>query len=406
MNIVDTFYASFDERVREVIAYGYQHSPALRARMAAANLTPRDVGSVAALSRLPVLRKEDLVELQRGPDLGGMLTVPLSRLRRIFQSPGPIYDPEPNTPDPWRWAAALRAAGFGPDDLVLNAFGYHLTPAGAMFEEGARAIGCAVVPGGIGNQAQQIDAMAALGVTAYVGLPSYLKALLEQARERGHEPRAWPLNKALVTAEPLPPTLRTLLQDEYGITVYQAYGTAECGNLGFEGRARQGFHLPDDALVQVCDLNTGAPLPPGQTGEVVVTLFRTDYILVRFGVGDLSALMDAPPAEDVPAPRLVGWLGRSGDSVKVRGIFVHPRHADEALRQVAGVAAYQVAVTRHEHRDELACRVVPAADADLAALQAEIAAALHSALKLRSNVEIVTSLPPDARPFVDERVWE
>ena len=407
MNTIETFYASFDSRVRDIVAYGYEHSPAFRQRMETAQLTPVDIQTVADLNRLPVLRKEDLVTLQReSPNLGGMLTVPIHSLRRIFQSPGPIHDPEPDEPDSWRWAPALRAAGFGQEDIVLNAFGYHLTPAGAMFEEGAREVGCTVVPGGIGNQGQQIETIVTLGVTAYVGLPSYLKALLEKAQETGHNPRSWPLKKAIVTAEPLPPSLRALLQDDYGIEVFQVYGTAECGNLGFESQQRDGWHIPDDALVQICDINNGTPVAPGQTGEVVVTLFRTDYILVRLGVGDLSALIDAPLTTDIPTPRLVGWLGRSGDSVKVRGIFIHPRHIDEAMRDVAGVAKYQAVVTRHEHRDELTCHVVPDGSVDQNAVLTTVGDTLQDALKLRCKVEIIDSLPDDAKTFVDERVWE
>lgn len=404
---INDFYAGFDRRVRDIVAYGYDRSPAFRQRMEAAGLTPDDIQATADLARLPILRKEQLVEIHRqGPGLGGMLTVPLSGLRRIFQSPGPIYDPEPDEPDSWRWAPAFRAAGFGPGDIVLNCFGYHLTPAGVMFEEGARAIGCTVIPGGIGGQAQQIDAMAHLGVTAYAGLPSYLKALLEKAVEQGHDPHSWPLNKAFVAAEPLPPSLRALFEEQYGILVYDGYGTAETGNLGYNGPERQGWHLPDDALVQVCDLNTGEPLPPGQTGEVVVTLFRRDYILVRFAVGDLSALMEPGAPTVIPTPRLVGWLGRSGDSVKVRGLFVHPRHVEEALRPLHGVTAYQAVVVREHHRDDLICRVVPAADADTTALKQSVEQALHDAIKLHCRVEIVTALPAGARPFVDERTWE
>ncbi len=405
---IEAFCAGFDERVRHIVAYGYEHSPAFRKRMEAAGLTPADIQTMADLSRLPILRKEDLIDLQRtGPNLGGMLTVPLHKERRIFQSPGPIHDPEPDTPDSWRWAPAFRAAGFGPGDVVLNAFSYHLTPAAVMFEEGARAVGCAVVPAGIGNQAQQVDALESLGVTAYVGLPSYLKVLLERAREAGHEPRDWPLRKALVTAEPLPPSLRALLYDDFGVQVFQAYGTAECGNLGYEGPSREGLHLPDDALVQVCDLNTGEPVALGATGEVVVTLFRTDYILVRFGVGDLSALMDAPSPDAIPTPRLVGWLGRSGDSVKVRGLFVHPRHVDEAMGRISEVSTYQIVITRHDHRDKLICRVVPVEGVNSDALIGEVSAAVQGSLKLRCDgVEIIHELPEDAKKFIDERTWE
>ncbi|GIV99187.1 phenylacetate--CoA ligase family protein [Roseiflexus sp.] len=404
---IGAFYAGFDQRVRDIVAYGYDRSPAFRRRMEAAGLTPDDIQTTANLARLPILRKEQLVEIHRqGPGLGGMLTVPLSALRRIFQSPGPIYDPEPDEPDSWRWAPAFRAAGFAPGDIVLNCFGYHLTPAGVMFEEGARAIGCTVIPAGIGNQAQQIDAMAHLGVTAYAGLPSYLKALLERATEQGHDPRSWTLNKAFVAAEPLPPSLRALFEEQYGILVYDGYGTAETGNLGYNGPERQGWHLPDDALVQICDLNTGAPLPPGQTGDVVVTLFRRDYILVRFAVGDLSALMEPGTPTIISTPRLVGWLGRSGDSVKVRGLFVHPRHVEEAIRTLQGVAAYQAVVVREHHRDDMICRIVPTADADATSLRQSAEQALYDALKIHCRVEIVLSLPEGAKPFVDERRWE
>lgn len=404
---LQAYYTSFDERVRDIVAYGYEYSPAFQLRMEEAGLTPADIQSSADVSRLPVLRKEDLISLQRAASqLGGMLTIPIGSLRRIFQSPGPIFDPEPVVDDSWRWGPAFRAAGFGPGDIVLNCFGYHLTPAGVMFEEGARAAGCAVIPAGIGNQAQQIEALAALGVTAYSGLPSYLKALLEKARELGHDPHTWPLNKAFVAAEPLPPSLRALFEQEYGIKVYDGYGTAEAGNLGYNGPERHGWHLPDDALIQICDINTGAPVLAGQTGEVVVTLFRRDYILVRFGVGDLSAVMlDGPPAS-LPTPRLVGWLGRSGDSVKVRGLFVHPRHIDDALRQVPGLGAYQAVVTRADHRDELICKVLPAPGADPEQVRALVGSALHEALKLRCQVEHTDEIPADAKRFVDERSWD
>lgn len=405
MSWITDFYAGFDDRVREIVAYGYANSTALRRRMDAAGLRPAEIQGVDGLARLPILRKEALITMQReGPGLGGMLTVPLSTMRRLFQSPGPIHEPEPDLPDPWRWAPALLAAGFGPGDIVLNTFGYHLTPAGAMFEGGAQAAGCTVVPGGVGNQAQQIEAIEALGITAFIGLPSYLKALLDRARATGHDPRTWRLTKAFVAAEPLTASLRAAIEAE-GITVFQGYGTAECGNLGFEGPSRQGWHLPTDALVQVCDLDTGQPLPPGAMGEVVVTLFRRDYILVRFGVGDLSALIAEPSPDPIPTPRLIGWLGRSGDSVKVRGLFVHPRHVDEAVRGVAGVASYQAVVTREDHRDELTCRIAVLPGANASALLDAVGAALQEALKLRCRVEL-GAVPEDAKRFVDERTWE
>lgn len=394
---------NFDHQVRDLIAFAYDHSPALKQRMDAAGLTPADIQSTDDLSKLPVLSKQELPRIQQSnpATLGGMLTVPIGSLKRIFQSPGPIFDPEPNEADSWRWGSAFRHAGIQPNDVAINCFGYHLSPAGAMFEEGARAAGVAVVPGGIGAQQQQIDCIEALGVTVYAGLPSYLKGLIDKAKELGRDPKQWKLRIAVCAAEPLPPSLRKWFADEYGIECYNVYGTAECGNIGFEGPDHNGFILPDDALIQVCDLNTGAPLPPGQTGEVVVTLFRRDYILVRFGVGDLSAMMP-----NAASPRLVGWLGRSGDSVKVRGLFVHPRHVDETMRKVAGVARYQAVVTRDNHRDELTVNVIAAADADPDALVANVAHAVQETTKIKANVVLITELPADAKPFVDVRKWD
>ncbi len=398
------FYATFDDRVREAVAHAYDHAPAFRRRMGEAGLAPGDIQRAADLDRLPILRKDDLLALQQAdPPFGGLLTLPVGSLRRVFQSPGPLYEPEPDVPDPWRWADALQAAGFAAGDVVLVAFGYHLTPAGAMFEQGARALGCAVVPGGIGNQEQQVQAMVALGVTGYIGLPSYLKALLEKA-EALDLPLTQSLKKAFVSAEPLPPSLRALLQG-YGVSVMQGYGTAEAGNLGYEMAADAGWTLPWDALVQVVDINTGEPLPPGETGEVVATLFEWAYPLIRFGTGDLSAVMPEP-CPVTGRPRLVGWQGRAGDAVKVRGMFLHPRQAGAVLARVPGVARYQFVITRAEHMDHLTCRLVPAPDADRVALAESVAAAIRDGLKFRADVELVEALPEGAGPLLDERTWE
>ncbi len=403
INLTD-FYASFDDRVHESVAHAYDHAPAFRRRMDAAGLAPNDVRRAADLDHLPILRKDDLLALQQAdPPFGGLLTVPVGSLRRVFQSPGPLYEPEPDVPDPWRWADALKAAGFRAGDIVLVAFGYHLTPAGAMFEEGARALGCAVVPGGIGNGEQQVQAMVALGVNGYIGLPSYLKALLEKAEGLGL-PLTSSLKTAFVSAEPLPPSLRTLLQG-YNVSVLQGYGTAEAGNLGYELAPDAGWTLPSDALVQVVDINTGQPLPPGETGEVVATLFEPAYPLIRFGTGDLSAIM-SEPCPVTGRPRLVGWQGRSGDAVKVRGMFLHPRQAGAVLTRVPGVAGYQFVITRVEHVDHLTCRVVPTRDIDHDRLVSEVAAAIRDGLKFRADVELVDALPEGAPPLVDERTWD
>lgn len=390
-----------DQTLHETITHLYHHAPGFQKRLAAAGLTPADIQGVADLARIPVLRKDDLIELQqKDPPFGGLLAVPIGALRRVFQSPGPINEPEPHKPDAARWGSALAAAGFRAGDVALNAFGYHLTPAGAALEEGLTSLGCVVIPGGIGNQEQQVQAMAAFGASGYVGLPSYLKALLDKAQELG---LSLALNKAFVLAEPLPPSLKQELNDR-GIAVYQGYGTAECGNLGYDIDGYTGWRIPDNTIIQICDINSGQPLPHGETGEVVVTLLNRHYALVRFGVGDLSAILPES-VTDGGGQRLKGWLGRVGAATKVRGMFLHPTQLANMMARFPEVAAYQAVVTRAEHKDHLALHVVPTANppADLAD---RLQTTAREAIKFRLTVEIIDTLPPDAAPIRDERTWE
>jgi len=241
-----------------------------------------------------------------------------------------------------------------------------------------------------------------LGANGYIGLPSYLKALLDKADALGLPLR---LEKAFVTAEPLPPSLRTEL-NAHGLTVRQGYGTAECGNLGYECEAQDGWHVPEDALIQVCDINTGQPLPPGETGEIVVTLFNPAYALVRFGTGDLSAWHPEPCSCGRATPRLMGWQGRVGDAVKVRGMFLHPRQLRDLMSRYPEVARWQAVITRREHKDYLTLRVQPVSDADTTTLPERLAQHAREAIKFRLQVEIVSEIPPDAPSIEDARTWE
>jgi phenylacetate-CoA ligase len=381
-----------------------QNAPGFAARLEAVGLNSDSIRTADDLNALPVIRKDNLVELQAAnPPFGGFLACKPGELKRIFQSPGPIYDPEARIPDYWRWKGALEANGFHPGDVAMNCFTYHLTPAAAMFEEGLWAVGCAVIPGGIGNQEQQVRVLHDLRVNAYVGLPSYLKALIEKAEVLNLELY---VEKAFFTAEPLPPSLRAWL-NEHGVkTARQGYGTAECGNLGFECDQQNGWHLPENAIIQVCDINTGQPLPPGVSGEIVVTLLNEDYVLVRFGTGDLSSYNDEPCACGLPGGRLMGWQGRIGDAVKVRGMFLHPKQLRDLMSRYSGVIQrWQAVVTRREHRDFLALNIVPVTGAD-SSLAETLAKAAHEALKFQLKVEIVDELPADAPPIRDERTWE
>jgi phenylacetate-coenzyme A ligase PaaK-like adenylate-forming protein len=404
-DIVRSYAQSFDARVAEVLRPAAEEVPALRERLAAAGISAEELTDVDALERIPVLTKDELIDVQASSrPFGGLLTAGAD-VRRVFQSPGPLYEAELREPDPWRWAPALEAAGFGAADSVLNAAGYHLTPLGAMFEEAVFVLGGTVLPGGVGNLDLQVQACADLGVTAYVGLPSYLKALLEKADELGVA-GSLRLERAFVAAEPLPPSLRSWLEERVPV-VRQGYGTAEAGNLGYECERKHGFHVPDDALVQVCDLTSGRALWQGEEGQVVATLFRKDYPLVRLGTGDLSAFLTEPCECGRPTPRLVGWLGRVGEAVKVRGMFLHPRQIRAVMADVAGVARYRFVVGRREHVDELRCEIERAEGAPAVATLAEaVRERVRSALRFRVEVVPVDSLDADTPVLVDEREWE
>lgn len=388
-----------DEQVAQVVRQAAQRVPVFAARLAEAGMSPDDVRGVRDLAALPVITKDDVLQRQHeDPPFGGMLAAD-AEVRRIFQSPGPIYEPQLAGPDPWRWQEALRALGVTADDVLLNCFGYHLSPAGAMFDEAAQAIGCAVLPGGIGNQDLQVRAISDLGVTTYTGLPSYLKALIERYDEAGLDPSRWRLAKALVTAEPLPDDLRTLLTERIP-AVRMAYGTAETGLLGCEVEPGAGLVVPGDVLVQICDLGTGEPIDSGE-GQIVVTLLRPEYPLVRFGTGDLSAWVDGPDG----GRRLAGVLGRVGAAVKVRGMFLHPRQVDAAMRGLEGVASYRFLVDRVDHRDELRCEVLPEPGVPAQRLAEAVADRVHSSLRFRTEVAIVDSLEEGA-VLHDMRRWD
>lgn len=409
---VEEYSARLAPDVERTVSEARERVPALAKRLASAGAddgydnsglgTPgrrTEPATWAALATLPVLTKDEvLAQQQDDPPYGGLLAAGAT-VRRVFQSPGPLYEPQLDGADPWRWGPSLRAAGFSPADLVLNCFGYHLTPAGAMFEEAALALGARVVPGGIGTQDLQARAVADLGVTAYTGLPSYLKALVERYDQLALDPGRWQLARAVVTAEPLPDSLRALLRQRVP-TVLMAYGTAETGMIGYETEPGGGLVPAPGVLVQVCDLDTGEPIVDGE-GQVVVTLLRPDYPLVRFGTGDLSAWR-LGPAGDL---RLVGVLGRVGSAVKVRGMFLHPRQAAAVLDGVPGVSAWRFVVDRADHVDGLGCEVVVGDGADPAAVVADVAARVRSGLRFSCAVTAVSSLPYDAPPITDQRDW-
>ncbi|GEJ58585.1 phenylacetate--CoA ligase family protein [Anaeromyxobacter diazotrophicus] len=396
------------ERLRATVAHAAAASPAFQRRLAAANLAAGDLRGPADLARLPPLRKDALPGLQAGdPPFGGLLAVAPGALARVFMSPGPIYDPEGDGADFWRFRHALAAAGFRAGEIAHNAASYHLTPLGFMLDAAARALGCAVIPAGVGQTELQVKVAAHLGATAYLGTPSFLYALLGKARELGTPLR---FETAFVLAEMLPESLRAELEGEFGVRVLQGYGTADLGCLAYECPEKGGWHLHPECLVEVLDLETGQPAAPGQPGEVVATLFDPVYPLVRLGTGDLAALApEAPCPCGRTAPKLAGLLGRLGDAVKVKGMFVRGGELAAALQKFPEVKRFQAVVTREQHQDHLAYDVELSAPAgDEPALAARIGEALREAVKVRGEVRFVPpgAIPEGAKRVDDRRVWK
>ena len=312
----------FDQRIRDLVQHAYNHAPAIRQLMDDAAVAPGDIQSADDLARIPVLSKDSLVEIHRAnPPFGGFLTIDPYELPRIYISPGPIYDPQPPSDDPESQLAPFKAIGIGTGDRVLNTFMYHLTPAGILLDEAIRACGATVIPTGPGNTELQIMMMMALQATGFVGQPSYLMTILDKAGEMGIAAESVPIKKALFSAEPYTPSQRQRFEGEYGMKTTSAYGTADLGFIGYTRDGVQGFCIMPSLYLQICDPETGALLPAGDTGEIVATTFNKAYPLIRFGTGDLGALAAQPQCD---GQQLLGLYGRSGDAIKVRGMFLHP----------------------------------------------------------------------------------
>lgn len=393
-----------DELVRQAVSYAAENTQELPQRLKAAGLAAADIQSVADLAHIPVLAKDSLPALQaQDPPFAGMTAVPTGRLKRIFLSPGPIFDPEGDRPDYWRWAPTLWAAGFRAGDVVLNTFAYHLTPAGAMMEEALRVLGCAVIPGGVGNAESQVALLAQTGAIGYTGTPSFLLTLLERAREEGL-PLA--LRRAFVTAAPLSLSLRLTLEQQFGMAVYQGYGTADVGAIAYECEIHQGWHLIPQMVVEIVQPATGQSQPAGELGEVVITRPDDVYPLVRFGTGDLSLLDDTPCPCGRTTPRLMGLFGRVGEGVKVRGLFVHPRQLAQVIGQFPAVTRYQAIVGQENHQDVFSLQIETAIGEQIDT--EALTAALRDTLHLRLTVVLVPAgtIAADAPPLLDTRHWD
>ena len=396
---------TLNERIHDQIAHAYRNAPATRARLDAVGVRPDDVQCMADLAKIPVLPKDSLVGLQQAdPPFGGLLAVPLTDIRHIFLSPGPLYEPDAGH-DPSILAMAretLTRSGFVAGDVVLNTLSYHLVPAGLLLDEALTSLGCTVVPGGVGNSELQVKLLADLAITGYVGTPSFLLTLLQKAAELGAPVK---LSRALCTAEPLFPHIRQQIV-ERGIAVGNAYATAELGFLAVDTvGARQMVLLPEP-VVQVVDPETGGDVAPGTPGEVVVTNFNGAYPLLRIGTGDMAILLDPKPGSSRQEERAVVLVGRSGEAKKVRGMFVHPNQLRFAIGQLLPGVVVQGAVSHGEGgKDFFVVRIAAADNGQGDA----IAEAVRQISRLRvDRVEFVGAggLDSVAPGMVDERVWE
>ena len=388
------------------IARAQQHSRAFAEILA--GVDAQAIHTREALARLPVTRKSELLERQRasraaGQDaFGGFAATPYGALmQRVFASPGPIYEPEGVATDYWRTGRAMFAAGFRAGDLAHNAFSYHMTPGAFIMESGARAVGCTVFPAGTGQTEQQLQAIAELRPAGYTGTPSFLRILLEKAAEAGSDVRS--LTKAMVSGEACPPSLRDWFA-ERGVAAYQSYATADVGLIAYETAAREGLVLDEGVIVEIVRPGTGDVVPEGEVGEVVVTVLNPDYPLVRFGTGDLSAVLAGTCPTGRTNTRIKGWLGRADQTTKVRGMFVHPGQVAEIVRRCPEVARARLVVSGEMADDRMLLRAEAVADA---ALQQRLSEAVRDVTKLRSDVELVApgSLPNDGKVIEDARSY-
>ena len=399
-----------DERLSETVDHAYRKAPAVKRIFDGAGISPDRVRTVKDLEKLPITRKADLIELQKKhPPYGGFLAIPPEAVERVFISPGPIY--EPHQPPRIKWfAKAFWAAGFRKGDVVVNTFTYHLSPAGILFHEGLRDCWATVIPSGTGNTDIQVQAMRDLGVTGFVGTPTFLMTVLKRIEELGYDlHRDFALRRAWFTGEMLPPSLRKTFEEDYRIITSQAYAVTEPGGaIAYECREKAGMHLMDEYVTEIADPQTGKQLGPGETGEIVVTpVHNNTWGLIRFGTGDLSSYVTEPCPCGRTASRLTGIVGRAGDAVKVRGMFIVAKQAEQAIMGSGQVSRYQLTIGRRQHRDEMTLKLeLKDENIDKTKLAADLNQRFQDACRVKiDRIEFVEGLP-DKSGIVDERKWE
>ncbi len=404
-----------NQKLAQIIDYAYNHATTVKAILDLAKVSPAEIRTIKDLEKLPITRKADLINWQKGnPPFGGFLTLPVEEVDRIFISPGPIYEPIQTASIKW-FAKAFYAAGFRNGDIVVNTFTYHMSPAGILFQEALRDCGATVVPMGTGNTDIQIQTMHDLKATGFVGTPSFLIAIIKRAEEAGYNfCQDFSLKRAWFTGEMLPPSLRETFEETYQIATFQTYAVTETGGaLTYECQEKSGMHFMDDYVIEIVDPETGRQLGPREVGEVVVTpIHNKMWGIIRFGTGDLSSFITDPCPCGRTANRLIGIIGRSSDAVKVRGMFVVARQAEQIVLAFEQISNFQIIVTRKEQRDEMRFKVElksePGEEEKLR-LADNLIRRFQDVSRVKvDKLEFVAkgSIPEKHQTIVDERTWE
>ena len=403
--------AYLNSQLRDIVLHAYTHCRAVKERFDSLSLKPSDIQTFNDLERLPILKKSDLPWLQkRDLPFGGLASIPLYQMRRIYVSPGPTYDPFGREDDPWRMEEVFYSAGFREGDIVQNAFSYHLTPAGTIFDEALGHLGCVVIPTGISNIENQIEILKDLPVTGYIGPAGFLLSLIRKSEEMGYKPRSdIGYEVAFTTGDMLTETMRKEMEEGHGIRVRQGYMTADTGSVAYECNKKSGMHLSTGVIVEILDPISKKPVSPGEVGEIVVTNFNRTYPLIRFATGDLSSINDEPCGCVRTAPQLRRIVGRADESIKVRAMFIHPHQVQEVVSYFPEVYDYQLIVDRPKNKDEMVLQIeLLSEEIDRGETKAKIASKFKELLRLDAIIEIIPreTLPPKHKKIEDRRKWK
>jgi len=393
-------------QLKDLLSYAYRYSEDVKKRFDRAQFQVGKFKQLSDLKHIPILKKKELIFLQSmGPRLGGLLTKDLGDLRRVFLSPGPIFDPEDREDDYWGWTEGFYATGFRSGDVVQCTFNYHLSPTGLMFEEPLKNLGCAVMPAGPGNTATQLEVMQKLRITGFVGTPSYLMHLAQKGEESGLNLRKdLFLEVAFVTGEKFSEKMRANLEKKFDLIMRQGYGTADVGCIGYECFQKNGLHIANRAFVEICHPDTGIPLKDGEVGEIVVTAFNKTYPLIRLATGDLSYIDRAPCSCGRTSPRLGNIVGRVDTTARIKGMFVYPHQVEQVIARFEEIKRWQIEVTNPGGIDEMTLLI----EASNFKREDELLHMFREKIKLRPELKILApgTLPAQIRPIEDKRKWD